>query len=366
MKPYQSSDWLVSENKAGNSKFWQLSIVYDGDKYYTQTSWYQVTATGGTSVTQHSEPYYAAPTNVGRANERDSKAQALFEFDAILKKQKDKGYRAKGETKQERPTPMLAHKYRDHANKVTYPCYVQPKLDGNRMLFNGEEGWSRGNKPMISEVIQHLQFDVGGLWLDGEIMLPDNVPLQLSMTAIKKFRPELSPNLLYHVYDLVDDTKSYREREAIINDLMDTCPENVRSVPTYVVHNEEELMYWHNVFIKQGYEGTMIRNPNVKYEIGKRSYSLLKLKEFFDEEFEIVDVLEGAGISKGMAIFKCKTPDGKLFDSTPQATHEQRKEWFSDRENLIGKWATVKHYGYTNDGIPSFNNTIGIRELGEF
>jgi hypothetical protein len=77
MKTVKSSEWLISENKAGNKKFWRLHIVRDGEHYHTQTEWYQITANGKESKKQLSEPYYAQPTNVGRANQRDSQQPAV-------------------------------------------------------------------------------------------------------------------------------------------------------------------------------------------------------------------------------------------------------------------------------------------------
>jgi len=194
MKIIKSSDWLISENKAGGEKFWRLHILQDNKEggFYTQTEWFQISKTGRETKRQFSSPYYAEPTNVGRSNERNSEQQAEFEFDAVIKKQKDKGFRAKGERKNVRPMPMLAHKFTDHKKKVNFPAYIQPKLNGMRMLFDGENGWSRGNKEVIPEVIQHLKFDTGGVILDGELMLPNNQLLQESMKAIKKYRPELS------------------------------------------------------------------------------------------------------------------------------------------------------------------------------
>lgn len=367
MKTVMSSDWLVSENKAGAKKFWQLHIVRDGDKYYTHTSWYQITSTGKKSTVQESTPYYAAPTNVGRANERDSKAQAEFEFASIIEKQRDKGFRVDGEAKKnDRPMPMLAHKFKDRKGKVEFPVYVQPKLNGMRMLFDGENGWSRGNKEIIPEVIQHLQFDTGGHILDGELMLPNNVLLQESMKAIKKFRPELSPELLYHVYDIVDASLSFDERGAIIKELERKWPANIRAVQTYSAKDETQVMKWHNTFTKEGYEGTMIRNPKLKYEIGKRSYSLLKLKDFVDAEYKIADVIDGDGSDAGLAIFILDAGNGETFNCRPEGTQENRADLFKNRRKLVDKYLTVRYQELSKDGIPIFPVGVAIREWGEF
>ena len=377
MKIIKSSDLLISENKAGNRKFWRAYILQDDSAYdegrraatidfYTQTEWYQLTKTGRETKKQTSEPYFAAPTNVGRANERNSEAQAFFEFDAIIKKQLDAGFYREGEKVDSWPMPMLAHKFKDHMNKVEWPSYIQPKLNGMRMLFNGTEARSRGNKEIIPEVIQHLQFDTGGFILDGELMLPNNQLLQESMKAIKKYRPELSPLLMYHVYDIVDNELPYAMRQQIIVDLMHDAPPNVVMVKTVACADETAVYKQHTQFVSEGYEGTMIRNPSMVYEIGKRSYSLLKLKDFVDAEYRIVDVIDGAGSDTGLAIFELETDSGARFNCRPEGTQSNRAELFVNRKKLVNKFLTVRYQELSRDGIPIFPVGVSIREWGEF
>ena len=365
-KIIKSSSVLIGETKKNTEKFWRCHIVTDGDQYATQTEFWHTTSKGKTSKTQFSVPYLASPTNVGRANERDSKAQADFEFDAIIKKQKDKGFHLKGEKPKTRPMPMLAHKFRDHTDKVEFPVFVQPKLNGMRMLFDGENGWSRGNKEIIPEVIEHLKFDTDGFILDGELMLPNNVLLQESMKAIKKFRPELSPTLIYHVYDIVDNTLSYEERGKIIWKLWKNFPDNVTIVPTIRVKDESEVMKWHKEFVKQGYEGTMIRFPDFPYEINKRSYSLLKLKDFQDAEYRIVGIIDGDGSDRGLAIFQLDNGNGQVFNCRPEGSQENRAELYKERKKLINKYMTVRFFELSKDNIPIFPVGVGIREWGDF
>lgn len=366
MKTIKTSDWLISENKKGDNKYWRLHILAEEDDFYTQTEWYQVSTKGKETKKQLSEPYYCAPTNVGRANERDSQAQAGFEYDAIIKKQMDKGYLPAGATKNTRPMPMLAHKFTDHKKKVEFPVYVQPKLNGMRMLFDGTNGWSRGNKEVIPEVIQHLQFDTGGHILDGELMLPNNVLLQESMKAIKKYRPELSSQLLYHVYDIVDSDLPYQARLEIIKELHKVAPPNVKFVITMRAVEEMQVRHLHEMFVRQGFEGTMVRDPLAHYEIGKRSYSLMKLKDFVDAEYRIVDIVDGAGSDVGLAIFELETDSGARFNCRPEGTQENRAELFKNRKNLVGKFLTVRYQELSKDGIPIFPVGVAIREWGEF
>jgi DNA ligase-1 len=366
MQIIKSSEWLISENKHGGEKFWQLHILQDNGQYYTQTRWYQISKTGRETKHQTSEPYYATPTNVGRANERNSEEQAYFEFDALIKKQRDRGFRVKGERKNVRPMPMLAHKFADHKKKVEFPVYVQPKLNGMRMLFDGENGWSRGNKEVIPEVIQHLKFDAMGYTLDGELMLPNNVLLQESMSAIKRYRPELSSQLLYHIYDVVEPDLPYESRMEILDTIFMDVPENVVRVKTVKAANESQVMHLHNLFVKDGFEGTMIRDSFMPYEIGKRSYSLLKLKDFLDAEYIIVGVIDGDGSDSGLAIFELETSTGQRFNCRPEGSQENRAELYQNRETLVGKYLTVRYFELSRDGVPIFPVGVGIRDLKDF
>ena len=366
MNIIESSKVLVAKNKAGNKKFWRVHLVQDGSKFYTQTSWYQETADGSLSKEQFSDPYYSEPTNVGRANERSSEEQASFEFESILKKQRDLGFRYEGEELAVRTKPMLAHKFRDHVEKAVWPSFVQPKLNGIRMLYNGEIGWSRGGKDIIPEVIQHLAFDTEGHIMDGELMLPNNLLLQESMTAIKKFRSELSPKLIYHIYDVVEPEMPYAMRMELVKKLCKNAPPNVHMVQTEICNSKDEVMHFHKLFTSQGYEGAMLRNPRVGYEDGKRSYSLLKVKSFVDAEFKIVDVIEGGGNAVGTAIFVLNNGKGSTFNCRPEGTQESRREMFEARKSLIGKHLTVRFFELSRDGIPIFPVGVAVREKGEF
>jgi len=368
----ESSPILESKTRTGKDKLWQGHVYQDGTRFFTGTSYWQVAKDGTESKRQSSEPYEALPKNVGKGNETSAKDQAVSEFESFVKKQMDKGYSAVGSVKVEGdPLPMLAHKFRDHGHKVVYPVYVQPKLDGMRMLFDGKRGWSRGNKAIIPEVIQHLQIDTGGYIFDGELILPGNGPLQDTMSAAKKFRPGISDKLQYWVYDIVEPNMTYKERMTVLGKIFmgPTTPWNSNNIIwtlTSKADDEAEVLLVHKQFVADGYEGTIIRDPNGKYEIGNRSYSLLKLKDFQDEEFKIIDVIDGGGMMVEMAIFRVETKDGKIFESTPQANHDQRKEMFKDRKKLIGKWATIRFYGKTKDGIPMFNNSVAVRDWEDF
>jgi DNA ligase-1 len=126
---------------------------------------------------------------------------------------------------------------------------------------------------------------------------------------------------------------------------------NVVVVPTFEVNSREEVDKYFDMFRKDGYEGAIIRT-DAPYE-HKRSKNLLKYKEFQDDEFEIVDV----NIGKNQTIaesFTIRLKNDKLCNATLAFPDEVCKEILENKENYIGKMATVCYFGITNDGLLRF------------
>jgi ATP-dependent DNA ligase len=105
----------------------------------------------------------------------------------------------------------------------------------------------------------------------------------------------------------------------------------------------------------------MVRT-NDPYEF-KRSNTLLKRKEFTDDEYLIVEICEGNGNKKGMAGYATlERPDGKRFSSNIKGNHTFLKALLQDAASYVGKYATCKYFNLTPDGIPRFPYVIGFRD----
>lgn len=336
---------------------------------------------GGAMTT--SEWTEATRKNIGRSNEVSSEDQATKEADAKYKLKLDKGYVSDpsgiGAIQFE---PMLAHKYTEYSHKIQYPCYVQPKLDGMRCPIRKEGAFSRQGKPVASvpHIIVHLEklfTENPDIVLDGELYnhdLKDDFNKLISI--VKKTKPttgdlqESALKMQYHVYDMLDTdnpTLGFRERFDRMQELLaeyDISERIVHVVPTFKIDNEEEMEQLYERFLKEGYEGIMIRS-NAAY-MQKRTVNLLKRKEFIDGEFLIVDIEEGVGNrSKMMGRVIMKTPGGELFeaDGSGLGGHEAYMEMLENRENYIGKLATVKYQNLTPDRqVPRFGKVTSIRD----
>ena len=376
----KSSPVLESKTRTGKKKYWQAHVLSEKKSWFTQTSYWQDKADGTTSLVTWSDPYEATPKNVGKANETSAEEQAYAEFDSMVTKQMDKGYSPNGVTSDILPLPMLAHKFKERADKLQWPVYVQRKYNGQRMFFDGEKAWSRGGKLILPKVIAHLvsQFpkNLKGKILDGELILPFNPLLQETLKATKKYVPSVSERLNFIVYDVVDSTLTYADRHALLVANISQVATMASSgkivlAPTEKASDIGEVMMLHTEFTSkpvQGnpYEGTMIRDNSAGYDIGHRSNQLQKLKDFVDAEFKIVDVKEGDGRFKNAAIFVCDNGYGDTFDCTPEGTMDYRRELYENRANHIGQYLTVRYQELSNAKKPLFPVGVSIREVSDF
>ena len=127
--------------------------------------------------------------NVGKINATTPESQAYIEAQAKITEKMRLGYFNSIEQAQEKGgkdflLPMLAKDYKKELKKVTYPCYVQPKLDGMRALAVEEKLISRTGK--LIDTLGHIKLDqFEDLILDGELYA-HGFSFQENMKLIKK------------------------------------------------------------------------------------------------------------------------------------------------------------------------------------
>lgn len=313
--------------------------------------------------------------NVGKKNSTTGEEQALAEATAMHRKRKETG---SFENISEIDTPiyfkpMLAHDYNDYKDKIKFPLYSQPKLDGVRCIVRADGMWSRNGKPIISapHIFESLKFLFEAnpdLILDGELYCDKGTAgFNTIISCVRKTKPteadlSLSKQFIeYHIYDLPYVEGGFSERLEAIGELYQYFPECCKIVNTYAIENEARLDYHYDRFMEQGYEGQMIR-LDAPYE-NKRSKSLLKRKEFVDAEFEILGVIEGQGNLTGKVGKLQFEINGKPFESAVNGDWEYIEKLWHSREGLVGKTATVKYFELTEDGIPRFPKVIAIRDF---
>ena len=362
---------LYINHSTGKAGSWAISVTDNGDNTATITTT-ACKVLGGKSVV--TTEIVREGKNIGRANETSPLEQAIAEAKSKAQKKIDKGYthnipeegqkavNSLGLTK-----PMLAQ---DFKGIESFPVYIQMKLDGNRCLAAKVDGqiklWSRGGKeinlPHIAQALESLLPE--GLTVDGELYCHGEA-LQTITSWIKRLQPE-SEQIRYMVYDCVlpvcfsERLKKIQYHIGNDNDALVTVLHSRR------LESDHSLEHYHNLYVSQGYEGTMVRALGVGYEDGKRSKSLQKMKDFQDAEFEILEVIQGTPRvfethQLEVPIYVCKCGSHTFNATAPGDMFEKHQAWLT-RFNAIGKKLTVKFFNYTPDGLPFLPVALRIRE----
>jgi DNA ligase-1 len=114
---------------------------------------------------------------------------------------------------------------------------------------------------------------------------------------------------------------------------------------------------------EEGHEGTIYRVPGGLYVPRARSKDLLKRKDFMTEEYRIVDYTEADGRDIGTVIWVVETSvGGGRFSVRPRGSIEQRREWFRNGGDFIGKMLSVRFQNLSEAGVPRFPVGLSIRD----
>lgn len=330
--------------------------------------------------------------NIGRSNQTSISEQAIAEAKSKWELQKKKkGYVETVEAAEAGEVdalvqggifPMLAQKFQKQAEKIKYPAFVQPKFDGHRCIAIVKDGactlWSRTRKPInsvphINRAVQSLTGGADAIF-DGELY---NHEYHAHFEQITKLIRPLKPvegheKVKFYIYDMPSAPFKYEDRWRMINRIFaiynrgDELPgDPLVNVETYVVESEAEVPLAFDRFFSQKYEGAMLRTADNIYDghPTRRSKGLLKLKKFDDAEFEIVDVVEGTGKMAGKAIFVCRAGNGESFDAVKNGPLAELKEYWENRQALIGMQVTVQFQGFTTKkGVPRFPRALRLRD----
>jgi DNA ligase-1 len=349
----------------GKVREWRMEI--DGAQYRTIAG-----LQDGNQVT--SGWTTAEGKNIGNSNETSPEEQAILEVEAQYKKKLSGEYHKDiGNIEQGAKffKPMLAQGWEKRKDKIKYSddVYVQPKLDGIRCIANRDGVWSRTGKPIVA--IPHIVAALAPLFaeypdavIDGELYNHDlKEDFNSIVSMVRKAKPEAADvaksadMVQYHVYDfpgMLDSKFSERIAELIRLVAEFDLGDVVQVVPTISVRDEDEVDVAYGQYLEDGFEGGIIRLNDVYHQ--KRSNSLIKRKDFEDDEFEIIRIEEGNGNWAGLAkrvIFKLDT-DGREVGAGLKGSKAYAKHVIDNAESYIGKQATIQFFTRTPDGVPRF------------
>lgn len=264
--------------------------------------------------------------------------------------------------------PQKAFKYSDHGKKhMPFPCFVQPKLNGVRLVFDGENLISNDQQTWLPEVLHPIVKDLRSIYssvgfpLDGELYCHGKSLQQInSIVSInRKTAHEKINQITYNIFDIVAPL-GFRERLAFLRETF-TPRDSLKLVETTFVNLEVTADQLYACYRSEGYEGIMYRQCNAGYGLltnctnkENRWKHLLKRKEWLDEEFEIEGVEEEISISgepkARVGAFWFKNPHGASFKAgTGLSDIDKAKYW---TVSPIGITCTVKYEMLSDAGIP--------------
>lgn len=317
--------------------------------------------------------------NIGKINETTPLQQAINEATSKWNKQKESGYKESVDdlvSTEQKVLPMLAHDFNKRGKDINFPCFVQPKLDGVRLLIKIDNSnidfYSRTGKEMknldhikneIIKVFKNIIIEYP-VYLDGELFTFD-LPFEEISGIFRKLEKDKNVSKLqFHIFDMFyeNNQMEFNDRYNMLKSLLPKANKVLQVVETKECNSKDDISLIHGSYIENLYEGLILRNKNGIYKPNYRSKDLQKYKEFQDEEFEIVGGQSGEGLEKDCVIFTCINKNKQTFAVRPRGSRELRKEYLKNIKKIIGKNLTVRYQNLSENGIVRFPVGIAIRD----
>ena len=258
---------------------------------------------------------------------------------------------------------MLADDSKKHESKMKGQVYVEPKLDGVRVIaicdkaksevvLMSRNGKELVNFPHINTQFEQLMYELDQSWIfDGEVMSADFQSLMRQIHRKGDAKTEDAVLNLFDCMPLKDFTqggcdKPLTERKKWLESFQ--FGDNisvVESIKFDLDREHDRFMAYNRQCIDKGYEGIMIKPQDGVYEC-RRSALWLKVKPFIEVSLKIIAVEEGTGRNKGKlgALIVEGTDDGKFIKTNVGSglTDEDREAFWKDTAKLIGKMVEVR------------------------
>ena len=292
--------------------------------------------------------------------------------------------------------PMLAYTVK-YLDRVKYPVWVSPKLDGIRAIVKDGIVYSRSMKQIRSEAVQQL-FGRGEYNnFDGELIYGDptdkSVFNSTTSFCMSKEVPEGMSNecISFFVFDYICDAEYIARRQILLDKICLKEYPQVEIVPIIPCFEKESVVHLEEMFLEQGYEGIMLNSIDGKYKQGRSTEKegiLGKLKRFLDSEAIIMGFEElqhntneqktnelgnserstsKDGMVGGNTLGNLLVKDyhsGVEFSIGSGFDLETRQNIWDNRDNWLGKIVKYKYFAiqsaYEKPRFPVF---LGVRDI---
>ena len=210
-------------------------------------------------------------------------------------------------------------------DKIVWPAYVSPKIDGIRLMIHPELGpITSGFKPLPNHYVrERLEALCGGTYLDGELYSIGNDGTALfNKTQSDMMSHSGGPLFRFAAFDCFEHTDwdfSYRYAQTSVFVKIIDHP-RLKLLTHTLIGSTEEFLDYFEACLKDGYEGAVVRSLAGPYKCGRSTLNqgwMLKYKPWEDAEGTIIGFEE---------LYHNENPQEEgLLGLTKRSSHKQGK-----------------------------------------
>ncbi len=179
--------------------------------------------------------------------------------------------------------------------KIKYPVYASPKLDGIRCSIVEGEALSRTLKPIPNKAIHAALSDNFYNGFDGELIVGNPTsPTVYNETVSKVMAHDKGlEGVTYYVFDLFNRDGDFTTRNMALGGRVKNASNKIPIVQLEQkwIATVDEMIGYEAHCVGAGYEGIILRSPTAPYKFGRSTVNegyLLKVKRFEDSEAKII------------------------------------------------------------------------------
>ena len=260
---------------------------------------------------------------------------------------------------------MLADDSKKHEKKMTGDVYVEPKLDGVRVIticdvdkdevrMYSRNGKELNNFPKILEQFDSMLDQMAeSMVFDGEVMSDD---FQTLMREIHRKGGAKTDDAVLNVFDCLP-LEAFKEggyagsltvRKGMLNEYeFGPNISKVEYVRMNLSEDDGQKMFadYNKLCLDKGFEGIMVKPMGGVYEC-KRSSLWLKVKPFIEVSLKVIDTEEGTGRNAGKlgALIVEGTDMDKFIKTNVGSglTDNDREEFWKAKDKLIGQIVEIR------------------------
>lgn len=284
-------------------------------------------------------------------------------------------------------------------SKIDREMWVMPKIDGVRALHINGAFQSRTLKPFPNTNL--MAFDWNLLdGLDGELVIgspTSGSSCRDTTSGTSTINGPRAQDFTWHLFDYINPKElrapyevRYEIARSRVEMLGGVSDFGLSLVPYQVATSVEDILRLHAEYVGQGYEGSILRDPLGLYKSGRATVSegaFFRLKDFIEEEAEVLEVVEGETNNNEATINKLgytarsshkvnKVGNGmvgslwcrdlktgqEIMVSAGRLTHAERKYFFENPGKILGRVAKYRAMPYGKKSLPRFPTFQCFRE----